>query len=370
MIFRVQENTITAYGTIWSGNGMEFVSLLSLVEAKHKEITIKLHTYGGSVFDGNLMANALRDSKSKIRLEIVGIAASMGFVISLYLKDVYMVSNGYLMAHAPSGYTEGTALDHENNAKLLRSIEKNFIKILIEKTGKTESYVKKWLVGDNWMDAEEAKKEGLIKDFLDPETETEDFNPEQLGMTETYNRFSALLNPKNDLHNNLSDTMKKPIIEALGLIGVDANSSDTAVIDAVRNHYDAKITKAEADLRIANEKVVVAEAALKEQSKTAITAVIEAAKKAGKITQDQVATYESIAEASGIDALNTVLGAIPARNPITSQIQNQGGANNAPVGRDDWDFDKWQKEDPKALEAMAGKEPEKFKELFNAKYKK
>ncbi len=28
------------------------------------------------------------------------------------------------------------------------------------------------------------------------------------------------------------------------------------------------------------------------------------------------------------------------------------------------------KEDPKALEVMAEKEPEKFQELFNAKYKK
>lgn len=370
MIFRVQENVITAYGTIWSGNGMEFVSLLSLVEPKYKEITIKLHTYGGSVFDGNLMANALRDSKSNIRLEIVGIAASMGFVISLYLKDVYMVSNGYLMAHAPSGYTEGTALDHENNAKLLRSIEKNFIKILIEKTGKTESYVKKWLVGDNWMDAEEAKKEGLIKDFLDPETETENFNPEQLGMTETYNRFSALLNPKNDIHNNLSDNMKKPIIEALALTGVNEQSSDTAVIAAVNEKFQAEKSELQGKLDAEIKKRETAEAALVEQSKAAITTVIEAAKKAGKITQDQIATYEAIATASGIDALNTVLGAIPARNPITAQIQNNGGAANTPVGRENWDFDKWQKEDPKALEVMAEKEPEKFQELFNAKYKK
>jgi ATP-dependent Clp protease protease subunit len=374
MIFQVQDNTITAYGVIYDGNGMEFVSLFTQLEGKYNLITVKMHSYGGSVFDGNLIYNTIQNSKKEIDFIIIGIAASMAAIISQSRKDKKpkMVRNGFLMIHAPSGSTYGGAIAHESNAKLLRSIENNLVQLLSSSLNKPKNYVAKWMVGDNWFDADEALKEGLISEIVEAESETltASLNPQELGVQGMYYQFTALLNPKNESQINLSDTMKKPIIEALGLIGVDANSSDTAVIDAVRNHYDGKITKAEADLKIANEKVVVAEAALKAQGKAAITAVVEAAKKAGKITQDQVATYESIAEASGIDALNTVLGAIPARNPITSQIQNQGGANNAPVGRDDWDFDKWQKEDPKALEAMAGKEPEKFKELFNAKYKK
>lgn len=368
MNFRVQDNTITAYGTIWSGDGMEFVSLLSLTEAKHKDITVKLHTYGGSVFDGNLMANALRDSKSTIRFEIVGIAASMGFVISLYLKEVYMVSNGYLMAHAPSGYTEGTALDHENNAKLLRSIEKTFVKNLTEKTGKAESYVKKWLVGDNWLDAEEAKKEGLIKGILEPETETENLNPENLGLVETYNRFSALLLPE-PLKNKLNHTMKKPIIEALALTGVNEQSSDTAVIDAVKAKFEAEKSGLQGKLDAEIKKNQALEASLKEQGKAAITTEIEAAKKAGKITAEQTPTYEGIAEASGIEVLKTVLAAIPARQSITGQM-TPSAKSDAPVGRESWNFDQWQKEDPKGLEALAKENPEAFEELLTKKYPK
>lgn len=369
MIFSVKQNTITAYGVIWNGDGMEFVSLFTHLEGQFNKIILKLHTYGGSVFDGNLIYNALRNSKADIEIHIVGIAASMGAVISLSRKQkVYMVENGYLMIHAPSGCTDGTALDHENNAKLLKSIEGNFLKKLVERTAKPESYVKKWLVGDNWFDATEALKEGLITGIIEPETTTETLDPEQLGITETYNRFSALFIPENS-QKKLEPDMKKPIIEALGLQGVTAESSDTAVIDAVRKHYEDKITKAEADLRTANEKATAAETKLKEQGKAAIDAVIEAAKKAGKITQEQVATYEGIAEASGIETLNTVLNAIPVRTPITSQIQSHGKIDTT-VARENWDFDKWQKEDSKGLEALAEKDPEKFKELFNAKYKK
>jgi ATP-dependent Clp protease protease subunit len=373
MIFQVQDNTIVAYGEIWDGNGMEFVSLFAQLESKYSEITVKLHSYGGSVFDGNLIYNTIQNSKKEIDLIIIGIAASMAAIISQSRKDKKpkMVRNGFMMIHAPSGSTYGGALDHENNAKLLRSIETNLIQLLATGLSKPKNYVAKWMVGDNWFDAEEALKEGLISEIIEPESDTinASYTPQELGAKGMYYQFTALLNPKNELQINLKNDMKKPIIEALGLQGVTAESSDTAIIDAVRAHYEGKVTKAESDLKIANEKVKTAEDALKAQNTTAITAVIETAKKAGQITQEQVATYEGIATASGIEVLRTVLAAIPVRKSIVGQI-NAVGKTDAPVGRETWDFDKWQKEDPKGFEALAKESPEVFKELLSAKYKK
>lgn len=373
MIFQVQDNTIIAYGEIWNGNGMEFVSLFSQLEAKYSKIAVKLHSYGGSVFDGNLIYNTIQNSKKEVDLDIIGIAASMAAVISQSRKDKKprMVRNGFLMIHAPSGSTHGGALDHENNAKLLRSIENTLVQVLSTSLSKPKNYVAKWMTGDNWFDAEEALKEGLISAIIEPESDTitANLNPQELGPQGMYYQFTALLTPKNNSQINLDHTMKKPIIEALGLVGVTAESSDTAVIDAVRAHYEGKITKTENDLRIANEKATNAENKLKEQGKAAITAVIEEAKTQNKILAKDVPTYEGIAEASGIDALKTVLAAIPARQSITGQMQGSG-KTDGPVGRENWDFDKWQKEDPKGFEALAKDEPETFKVLLDAKYKK
>lgn len=372
MIFQVQDNTITAYGVIYDGNGMEFVSLFTQLEGKYNLITVKMHSYGGSVFDGNLIYNTIQNSKKEIDFIIIGIAASMAAIISQSRKDKKpkMVRNGFLMIHAPSGSTYGGAIAHESNAKLLRSIENNLVQLLSSSLNKPKNYVAKWMVGDNWFDADEALKEGLISEIVEAESETltASLNPNELGAEGMYYQFTALLNPENQ-QINLDHTMKKPIIEALALVGVNEQSSDTAVIEAVNAKIAAEKLELQGKLDAEIKKRETAEELLKAQGKAAITAVVEAAKKAGKITQDQVATYESIAEASGIEALNIVLGAIPARNPISSQIQSHG-KTNAVLGREEWDFDKWQKEAPKDLEAMAGKEPEKFKELFNAKYKK
>jgi len=377
MIFQVQDNTITAYGVIWDGNGMEFVSLFSQLEGKYSQITVKMHSYGGSVFDGNLIYNTIQNSKKDVDLIIIGIAASMAAIISQSRKDKKpkMVRNGFMMIHAPSGSTNGNALDHENNAKVLRSIETNLIQLLSSSLKKPKNYVAKWMIGDNWFDAEEALKEGLISEIIEAESDTinASYNPQELGAEGMYYQFTALLNPENSQQINLDHNMKKPLIEALCLQGVTAESSDTAVIDAVRAHYEGRITKAENDLKIANEKATTAETALANIGKTAITAALDQAKKEGKITAANQATYEAIGNASGIEALNTVLAAIPARQTITGQIPNGGGNSfNAPIaaGREAWDWDKWQKEDPKGFEALSKNDPEAWNALYNAKYKK
>lgn len=373
MIFQVQDNTIIAYGVIYDGNGMEFVTLFSRLEGKYNQITVKMHSYGGSVFDGNLIYNTIQNSKKDIDFIIIGIAASMAAVISQSRKDKKpkMVRNGFLMIHAPSGSTYGSALDHENNAKLMRSMEKNFVKLLASSAGKPESYVSKWMIGDNWFDAEQALKEGLISEIIDAESDTitSSLNPKELGAEGMYYQFTALVNPENS-KINLEIDMKKPLIEALGLQGVTAESSDTAIIDAVRKHYEGKTSKLEADLAEAKKKQKEAEDKLDEQGKAAITAVLDQAKKDGKITAEQTATYEAIGTTSGIEALNTVLAAIPARKPITSQIGNNGGAGGSPVARENWDWDKWQKEDPKGFEALSKENPEAWQALYDQKYKK
>lgn len=373
MIFQVQDNIITAYGTIWDGNGMDFVSTFSQLEGKYNDITVKLHSYGGSVFDGNLIFNTIQNSKKNIDLQIIGIAASMAAIISQSRKDKKpkMVRNGFMMIHAPSGRTDGGALDHENNAKLLRSIEKNLVDLLSTTLSKPKNYVAKWMIGDNWFDAEQALKEGLISEIIEAESDTltASLNPHELGAEAMYYQFTSLLNPENSLIN-LTHNMKKPIIDALALQGVNEQSSDTAVIEAVNAKFAAEKSELQGKLDAEIEKRKTAETSLADLGKAAITAEIEKAKKEGKITGDQSATYEAIGTASGIDALKTVLAAIPVRTPITAQINaNANGA--APIAnREAWTWDQWQKEDPKGLEALLKETPEAWQALYNTKYKK
>lgn len=389
MIFSVNENTITAYGVIWEGDGMEFVSLFNQLEKRFGNVVIKLHTDGGSVFDGNLMFNAIRNSKIPVSIHIVGIAASMGAVIALACDDVKIAENGFLMIHEASGYTRGGIADHESSIKLLKSIRTNFVKKLTSKTGKTESYVQKnWLTGDNWIDAQEALESGLVSEIIDVEAETGTFDPTQFSRKEIFDRFAALLNdnsgktgsPANgggdsghNVISKLNATMKKPIIEALGLTGVTENSSDTAIIDAVRKHYEGRIDANQKKLDDVTAEFDKLKKEVSDARKAEINALLDGAKKSGKITAAQQPVYEKIAEDSGIAALKIVLEGMSARSPITNTITGKAGAaafEGVTAGRENWDWDQWQKEDPRGLEKLHKEDKEAWEALFNAKYKK
>jgi len=364
MIFNKQKNIITAYGTISEGDGAEFTRLISDTEQKHKNIIIKLHTYGGSVFDGNLMCNALQSCKSNVELHIVGIAASMGAILSLYSRRVLIAENGFLMLHAPSGYTNGTASEHHSSMQLLKSIEENFIKKLIEKTSKTEREVRKWLIGDNWFNAQQALRAGLVTEIISSEVKTKKINPKNMNLCDVYNRFSALLDDKIVIENKIN--MKQTLIEAFSLQDIDEKSSETAVIESVKNKFLEKENSLKEELKQVKEKLQGLEASIAKEQEEAIKIILNKAKNSGKINLEQEKIFKNIAETNGIKALKVVLDSIPIYKSISSQIHF---SSNSDASRDNWNFDDWQKKDPKGLEAKAKEEPEWFKHLYENKFK-
>lgn len=366
MILKTNENELYVLGTIWSGEGLWFVSELGRLERQYDNIVIKMHLYGGSVFDGNLMCNALESSKATISLEIIGLAASMGAIMALSVKEPEMVENGYIMLHAPKSGSYGEAKDHESAASLLRLMEKNFVKKITKKLQIPEAEAKKYLEKDTWLDADQALALGLISKIIPSKVETilPIDEPEQYGELEVYNLFSNLLlepaaiglpeNSQQIFNNN----MKKLLIQALALTLVNETSSDTAVIEAVQAKF-AEL-KAEKD---------TAESALKENREAQINSLIDGA----NLEDSEKETYKKIGQTSGIEALAIVLKskAKPAGEvaPNIGAIIQNGGSSAMQAGRADWDFKKWQESDPKGLEKMSETDPEKFKEMFNANYK-
>lgn len=374
MIFRTSENNILAVGSIWGGDGLDFISTLNRLESSYNEINIQLHTYGGSVFDGNLMINAMENSKSKITLTVIGIAASMGAFALTAVKDVKIVENGYIMVHRPSSGAFGHADDLESEAQLLRMMEANFEKRLIARTGKSKEEVKEWLSKDTWFSAELALRNGLVSEVIPSIVEPIQFDEEAeaIGELEMYNRYACALltEPKgwnsNKQDNNFNLNMKQLLITALALTAVNAQSSDTAVADAVNE----KFRELQASLDLMKQAKVKAEDDLKAYKASQITAMIDqASKKAVQaFTEDERKMYQNIGENSGIEALAHVLTNVgkPAQGPDISGQIGKGGKE----GREAWSFDQWQKEDPQGLEKMAVDNPEAFKKLFNEKYEK
>lgn len=381
MDFTINNNIITAYGTINDGDGIAFSNLFQQIESNKKDITVKLHTYGGSVFDGNLIYNTIANSIANVQIHIVGIAASMGAIISLASDKVYIVENGYMMIHAPSGGVYGTANDLESNIKLMRSMEQNFISKLLEKTGKNQDYVKNWLVGDNWFDANQALQEGLVTGIIEPETKiNKNFNPSQLGTVAVYNRFSALL--KNNTNINLNNDNMDLREELIKKFRLKNNASDTSIFNALEQVEEKSSslrdglikllsledTVSDEDILKSVEALTQVEQDVQEERKVEANYLISDALRKGKIVHGQK-EYISNMFKTNFAGAKAFLNNAPERVTIISQIKNASSNQEQEKGtlpKSDWGIDEYRKFAPNEL----ANDPELYRKLVKNKYKR
>jgi ATP-dependent protease ClpP protease subunit len=363
-----KKGTVALYGEIssWSdeNSAIGFIKRLKEAAVGNDSVEILIHCVGGEVFEGNMICNAIASLGVPVDARIEGICASMASIVITYCRRVEMAENANLMIHAPSSWCSGNAEVHEKAAKLLRNLEKNALKALVKKTGKTEEEVKKWFVGDNWFSAQEALDNHIVDEITGVIRQPEEIISEQeLKKTDyntLYKAYKAVavkqeINNVNNINNNKTEKKmdKQSLIDRFKLTGVTAQSSDADIEAAI----EARM-KADRDSL----------AAMKKQQ---IEDTVSAAVTAKKITEAQKATYVTIGETSGIETLKAAFDGMKVNEPdatratIIDALKNVGKPSS---DRSAWDWDKWQKEDPRGLEKMQKEDADAFKALYEAKY--
>jgi ATP-dependent Clp protease protease subunit len=137
-------------------------------EDPKKEIQLYINSPGGQVHAGMAIIDTMQHIKNPISTVCVGMAASMAAVIlSCGTKGQrYVLPNAEVMIHQPSGGTEGQASDIDISAKHILKIRSNLNKILAKNTGQALSKIEKDVDRDFFMDADEAKKYGIVDQVM------------------------------------------------------------------------------------------------------------------------------------------------------------------------------------------------------------
>ncbi len=138
-------------------------------EDAKKDITLYINSPGGVVTAGLAIIDTMNNIKNDVSTVCVGVAASMGALILSSGKKGkrYALPNAEVMIHQPLGGAEGQASDIEISAKHILKTRENLNKMLAKNTGQPLSKIEKDVDRNFFMDAEEAKKYGIIdKVFL------------------------------------------------------------------------------------------------------------------------------------------------------------------------------------------------------------
>src|SRR5262249_43624600 len=129
---------------------------------------VRINSYGGEVFDGIAIYNALKRHSASIEVVVYGVAASIASVIAMAGDKVVMPENTFMFIHDPLALVIDDADDMRDMADALDKIAAGLIASYVSKSGKEEKEVKKWMAEDRWFTAADAKEAGLADEVTSP----------------------------------------------------------------------------------------------------------------------------------------------------------------------------------------------------------
>lgn len=136
-----------------------------------KDIQIYLNTPGGAVYAGLGIYDTMQYITPDVATICTGIAASMGAVLLCAgaPEKRAALKHSRILIHQPMGGAQGQASDIEITAREILKIKKELYEIIAKHTKQT--YDKIWNDSDRdfWMNAQEAKKYGMIDEVLNTE---------------------------------------------------------------------------------------------------------------------------------------------------------------------------------------------------------
>lgn len=166
----LKENIIFLGGVIDDTVANIIIAQLLFLQSENssKDIQLYVNSPGGSVTAGLAIIDTMNHIKNDVSTVCVGIAASMGAVILSSGKKGkrFILPNAEVMIHQPLGGVEGQATDIAITAKHILKTREKLSKMLSANTGKPLTQVEKDVDRDFFLDAEEAKKYGIVDKIL------------------------------------------------------------------------------------------------------------------------------------------------------------------------------------------------------------
>lgn len=152
---------IDSWGGFWGVSAAEVATALSSLPAGTTDITLRINSPGGEVFEAVAIMNLLRDHSARITARVDGLAASAASFLATSADELIMGGNTELMIHDAWGLAIGNAADMRSYADLLDSTSDNIASVYADKAGEDTAFWRDYMLKESWFSAEEAVELGL-----------------------------------------------------------------------------------------------------------------------------------------------------------------------------------------------------------------
>lgn len=133
------------------------------------DIEVELHSPGGSIFEGFLIYNALKEHPGPVSVKILGLSASAASWIPFAADPgaISMHKTGQMMIHLSRSGAFSDADGMERQAKLLRSLDHQMAELYAGRSGIEPAAALDLMRAETWMTTDEAKEAGFIDIIID-----------------------------------------------------------------------------------------------------------------------------------------------------------------------------------------------------------
>jgi len=178
-------STITMFEVIgedwWSGGGVTAKRISAALRSiGDKDVTVKINSPGGDMFEGIAIYNLLRGHKAKVTVEVLGWAASAASIIAMAGDEIRMGLGTFMMVHNAWGMVIGNRHDMREAATLFDGFDAAIADIYEARTSMKRAEIEKLMDAETFMGPSEAVKNGfadIVDDGLEhPEGEAKNMD--------------------------------------------------------------------------------------------------------------------------------------------------------------------------------------------------
>ncbi len=144
-----------------------------------KDITIRINSFGGDVFDGVAIYSRLIDSGAKITVFIDGIAASAASVIAMAGNEIHIGEAGFVMIHDAWAGAVGNAAAMMKMAGRLEAVSEQVAGSYQRRTGMDMAKIRDLMAAEAEFNATQAVEFGFATEVFEAERLAAKYDPER-----------------------------------------------------------------------------------------------------------------------------------------------------------------------------------------------
>lgn len=131
-------------------------------------LTIRINSSGGDVFEGVAIYNLLRSFPGQVNTHVDGLAASIASIIMLAGDKITIAENAMVMIHDPWSCLCGSAEELRGAADRLDKVKAALVETYVLRTKMDENTVAQKMAAETWFIGKEAVDAGLAHALSNP----------------------------------------------------------------------------------------------------------------------------------------------------------------------------------------------------------